>query len=133
MLPLTLMLLPPCFNLYCLTSSPPQKKFTKQSKEAKVTGSIQIPICISGGISPAHSSLCMDNTTHLIETPIVGSLWLFATNKEAEDALKKYETTEFIISVCGYPKRSVNCFHVEVYFVAPSQEFAPQLSALGAT
>lgn len=98
-----------------------------------MTGSIQIPICISGGISPAHPSLCMDNTTHLIDTPIIDSLRLLATNKEAEDALKKYKNTEFIVSVCGYPKRSVNCFHVEVYFVAPSQEFAPQLSALGAT
>jgi hypothetical protein len=53
------------------------------------------------------------------------------TNKEAKEALKRYENAKILVAVCGYPKRSANCSHMEVYSVLPAAEFAPKLAALG--
>ena len=90
----------------------------------------EVPICISGGITATHPSLCMDEATHLIHTPLLGSLRLVATNKAARAALEEFQGTKVIVSVCGYPRKSPNCQHVDVYSVGLSSELAPKLQSL---
>ena len=90
-----------------------------------------VPFCVSGGITIAHPSLCMDGATHLIHTTIIGTIRLVAINDEAQKALEKFQDAKIIVTVCGTPKRSVNCSHMEVYSVEKAADFAPKLLALG--
>ncbi len=92
---------------------------------------VQVPFCLSGGIIEAHSSLCMDGATHIINTSIIGGIRLVATTKEALEVLEKHENADIAVAVCGYPKRSANCTHMEIYFAGLAEQFAPKLSALG--
>ena len=91
---------------------------------------IEVPLCLSGGITAVNPSLCMDGATHLIHTSIVGSIRVLGSNDEARKALEKYQDKEIMVTVCGYPKRSVNCSHLEAYSVQPSADFAPKLHSL---
>ena len=91
---------------------------------------VDVPFCVSGGITVAHPSLCLDGATHLIHTTIVGTIRLVPTNKEVEAVLKKYENKEICVTVCGYARSSPNCTHMEVYYAGPCDEAAPKIKAL---
>ena len=91
---------------------------------------LKVPICISGGITAAHPSLCMDCATHLIDTPVFGSVRLVASNAAAKKALNKFQDAKVVVTVCGYPRRSVNCVHLEVYAVGLAKKTLSHLTAL---
>ncbi len=92
---------------------------------------VQVPFCVSGGITIAHPSFCQDKATHLIHTSIVGTIRLVPTTAFAAEALKKYEKDpEAIVTVCGYPDRSANCTHMNVYAVDLAEKFASKLSGM---
>lgn len=92
---------------------------------------IEIPICISGGITSTNPSLCLDGATHLIHTPMFGAVRLLATNAQAEKSLIDFEDAKVVVTVCGYPRRSPNCVHLEVFSVSLAETFAPELLSLG--
>lgn len=73
----------------------------------------------------------MDEATHIINTPVFGSVRLHASNADAEKALNEFEDAKVIVTVCGYPRRSTNCVHVDVYAVNLGEHFAPHLKTLG--
>lgn len=88
-----------------------------------------MPVCVSGDITAAHPSLCMDEATHLIHTSIVGSIRLVATNDAVLKALEEFEESNEIATVCGYPARTVNCSHLAVYCAVATKELGPKLEA----
>ena len=92
--------------------------------------SIEVPVCLSGFVTPVHPSLCMDGATHLLNTPIVGSIRIKATNDEAQKALERHSEKDVVVTVCGYPRNTANCQHIEAYYVASAEEAAPKLKAL---
>lgn len=88
----------------------------------------KVPICVAGGITPTFPSFCMDEATHLVHTAIVGPIRVRPINKEAKEALEKFENAKVIVTVCGYQRSTANCHHLDAYYVDLASEFAAKLA-----
>ncbi|GAB4226487.1 MAG: hypothetical protein Kow0032_04180 [Methyloligellaceae bacterium] len=91
---------------------------------------VEMPLCLGGYIAPTTPSFCMDDATHVINTPIVGSIRIKPANEAVREALEKYAEKDIPVTVCGCPRSTVNCHHIEAYYVAEAEESVPKLRAL---
>ena len=87
-------------------------------------------LCVAGYVTEVHPSFCMDGATHLLNTPIVGSIRIKPSNEAVRKALDEYSGKDTNVTVCGFPRRTENCHHIEACTVAPAEEVTPKLMAL---
>ena len=89
---------------------------------------IPIPICVSGSITKAGISFCLDQATHIIDTPI-GATRLVPVNEFVKAKLDGYIDKKVIVTVCGLVIATVECFHIEVYSVEFPADFTEKMTS----
>lgn len=83
------------------------------------------PVCLAGKLSSVANmpSLCMDSATHFLETPFLGQFRVVPDNEEVRTALESLAAGNSEAYVCGYPRRSANCHHIQAIVALPIGEF----------
>lgn len=92
---------------------------------------LDIPLCLGGHITPAPPSFCLDNATHILNTPLAGCFRIKPSNDEAKRVLDHLSGKEISAVVCGHQKQTANCQHIEAYYVAEAAAAAPLLQNMG--
>ena len=93
-----------------------------------MTTPIPIPVCVSGSITKAGISFCMDQATHIIDTP-VGATRLVPANKIIEAELDGYVDKKVTVTVCGFLRTTAECYHIEVYSVEFPSSFLKRMGS----
>lgn len=91
---------------------------------------IDIPVCLGGHVCPIYPSLCMDGATHILDTPIIGPVRIKPANEAVKKVLDELCVKDIPATVCGYPRSTENCRHLEAYYAAKAESAAPKLRAL---
>ena len=89
---------------------------------------LPIPICVSGSITKAGVSFCLDSATHIIDTPI-GATRLVPVNNIVGAELDNYVDKKVKVTVCGFVISTAECFHIVVHTVSLQANFVKTITS----
>lgn len=82
-----------------------------------------VPTCLSGYVSTAGPSFCMDGVKYLLGFP-TGFMRLKPSNESVGKALDDVVGKKEMVTACGYTTWGAECSHFQVYSVQPVGEAA---------
>jgi hypothetical protein len=92
---------------------------------------VRVPVCLTGLISKADVSFCMDEATHVLRNVGVHTR-LKAQNRAVQDQLEKAEGKRMNFTACGYLVRGPECDYLSTYSLEPATALIDRLEGLKA-